>query len=100
MDNCAKSCFRIDPMKSEFAYWHDFRQGFQASNVCGEKTKDNEYSCTFAEARAKAKRMKDEADTAGGYNQPKALAHKRGRRKGCANSRKTPGVSDCFLDAP
>ena len=64
MDNCAKSCFRIDPMKSEFAYWHDFRQGFQASNVCGEKTKDNEYSCTFAEARAKAKRMKDEADTA------------------------------------
>ena len=63
MDNGAKSCFHIDPMK-EFAYWHDFRQGFQASNVRGEKTKDNEYSCTFAEARAKAKRMKDEADAA------------------------------------
>lgn len=64
MDNNAKSCFRIDPMKSEFAYWHDFRQGFQASNVQGEMTKDNEYSCTFSEARAKAKQMKDEADAA------------------------------------
>ena len=64
MDNNAKSCFRIDPMKSEFAYWHDFRQGFQASNVQGERTKDNEYSCTFAEARARAKQMKDEADAA------------------------------------
>lgn len=63
MDNNAKSCFHIDPMK-EFAYWHDFRQGFQASNVQGELTKNNEYSCTFAEARAKAKRMKDEADAA------------------------------------
>lgn len=64
MDNNAKSCFRIDPMKSEFAYWHDFRQGFQASNVQGEKSRDNEYSCTFAEARALAKKMKDEADAA------------------------------------
>lgn len=63
MDNNAKSCFHIDPMK-EFAYWHDFRQGFQASNVQGVKTKDNEYSCTFAEARALAKKMKDEADAA------------------------------------
>ena len=63
MDNGAKSCFHIDPMK-EFAYWHDFRQGFQASNVQGDLTKDNEYSCTFAEARALAKKMKDEADTA------------------------------------
>lgn len=63
MDNNAKSCFHIDPME-EFAYWHDFRQGFQASNVQGELTKNNEYSCTFAEARAKAKRMKDEADAA------------------------------------
>ena len=63
MDNNAKSCFHIDPMK-EFAYWHDFRQGFQASNVQGELTKNNEYSCTFAEARAKARRMKDEADAA------------------------------------
>jgi len=63
MDNNAKSCFHIDPMK-EFAYWHDFRQGFQASNVQGELTKNNEYSCTFAEARARAKQMKDEADAA------------------------------------
>ena len=63
MDNNAKSCFHIDPMK-EFAYWHDFRQGFQASNVQGEMTKDNEYSCTFSEARARAKQMKDEADAA------------------------------------
>lgn len=61
MDNNAKSCFHIDPMK-EFAYWHDFRQGFQASNVQGEKSRDNEYSCTFAEARSLAKKMKDEAD--------------------------------------
>ena len=43
MDNGAKSCFHIDPMK-EFAYFHDFRQGFQASNVQGELTKNNEYS--------------------------------------------------------
>jgi hypothetical protein len=64
MDNNAKSCFRIDPMKSEFAYWHDFRQGFQASNVQGAMTKDNEYSCSFSEARALAKKMKDEADAA------------------------------------
>lgn len=64
MDNNAKSCFRIDPMKSEFAYWHDFRQGFQASNVQGEMTKDNEYSCTFSEARAKAAQMKNDADAA------------------------------------
>ena len=64
MDNNAKSCFHIDPMKSEFAYWHDFRQGFQAANVQGERTKDNEYSCTFGEARALAKKMKDEADAA------------------------------------
>lgn len=63
MDNNAKSCFHLDPMK-EFAYWHDFRQGFQASNVQGEKSRDNEYSCTFAEARALAKKMKDEADAA------------------------------------
>lgn len=63
MDNNAKSCFHIDPMK-EFAYWHDFRQGFQASNVQREMTKDNEYSCTFSEARARAKQMKDEADAA------------------------------------
>ncbi|WP_298947341.1 hypothetical protein [uncultured Campylobacter sp.] len=63
MDNNAKSCFHIDPMK-EFAYWHDFRQGLQASNVQGEKSRDNEYSCTFSEARARAKRMKDEADAA------------------------------------
>ena len=63
MDNNAKSCFHVDPMK-EFAYWHDFRQGFQASNVQGEKSRDNEYSCTFAEARALAKKMKDEADAA------------------------------------
>ena len=63
MDNGAKSCFHIDPMK-EFAYFHDFRQGFQASNVQGELTKNNEYSCTFAEARALAKKMKDEADAA------------------------------------
>jgi hypothetical protein len=63
MDNNAKSCFHIDPMK-EFAYWHDFRQGFQASNVQGELTKNNEYSCTFSEARARAKQMKDEADAA------------------------------------
>lgn len=63
MDNHAKSCFHIDPMK-EFAYWHDFRQGFQASNVQGELTKNNEYSCTFSEARARAKQMKDEADAA------------------------------------
>ena len=64
MDNNAKSCFRIDPMKSEFAYWHDFRQGFQASNVQAEMTKNNEYSCSFSEARALAKKMKDEADAA------------------------------------
>ena len=64
MDNNAKSCFHIDPMKSEFCYWHDFRQGFQASNVQGELTKNNEYSCTFAEARAKAKQMKADADAA------------------------------------
>lgn len=64
MDNGAKSCFHIDPMKSEFCYWHDFRQGFQASNVQGELTKNNEYSCTFAEARAKAKQMKADADAA------------------------------------
>lgn len=63
MDNSAKSCFHIDPMK-EFAYWHDFRQGFQASNVQGDLTKDNEYSCSFQEARDKAKKMKDEADAA------------------------------------
>jgi len=63
MDNNAKSCFHVDPMK-EFAYWHDFRQGFQASNVQGEMSRDNEYSCTFAEARALAKKMKDEADAA------------------------------------
>ena len=64
MDNNAKSCFHVDPMKSEFCYWHDFRQGFQASNVQGELTKNNEYSCTFAEARAKAKQMKADADAA------------------------------------
>lgn len=64
MDNNAKSCFRIDPMKSEFAYWHDFRQGFQASNVQAEMTKNNEYSCTFSEARAKAAQMKNDADAA------------------------------------
>ena len=63
MDNNAKSCFHLDPMK-EFAYWHDFRQGFQASNVQAEMSRDNEYSCTFAEARALAKKMKDEADAA------------------------------------
>lgn len=64
MGNNAKSCFHIDPMKSEFAYWHDFRQGFQASNVQAEMTKNNEYSCTFSEARAKAAQMKNDADAA------------------------------------
>ena len=63
MDNNAKSCFHVDPMK-EFAYWHDFRQGFQASNVQAEMSRDNEYSCSFSEARALAKKMKNEADAA------------------------------------
>lgn len=63
MDNNAKSCFHLDPMK-EFAYWHDFRQGFQASNVQGAMTQENEYSCTFSEARAKATQMKNDADAA------------------------------------
>lgn len=64
MDNNAKSCMRIDPMENGFAYWHDFRQGFSANNVQADLTKNNEYSCTFKEARQRAAQMKNDADAA------------------------------------
>ena len=63
MDNNAKSSFNIDFTKSG-SFWHNFRRGFLAKDVRPELSHENEYTCSFEEARRLAKQMKVDADIA------------------------------------
>lgn len=63
MDNNAKSSFNIDFTKAG-SFWHNFRRGFLAKDVRGDLSSQNEYTCSFEEAREKAKQMKIDADIA------------------------------------
>ena len=63
MDNNAKSSFNIDFTKAG-SFYHNFRRGFLAKDVRGELSHENEYTCSFEEARKKAKQMKIDADIA------------------------------------
>ena len=63
MDNNAKSSFNIDFTKPG-SYWHNFRRGFLAKDVRGDLSFQNEYTCSFEEARKRAKQMKIDADIA------------------------------------
>ena len=63
MDNNAKSSFNIDFTKAG-SFWHNFRRGFLAKDVRAELSHLNEYTCSFEEARQKAKQMKIDADIA------------------------------------
>ena len=63
MDNNAKSSFNIDFTKSG-SYWHNFRRGFLAKDIRAELSHLNEYTCSFEEARKRAKQMKIDADIA------------------------------------
>ena len=63
MDNGAKSSFNIDFTKAG-SFWHNFRRGFLAKDVRPELSHENEYTCSFEEARQKAKQMKIDADIA------------------------------------
>ncbi|WP_423903734.1 mobilization protein [Campylobacter showae] len=63
MDNNAKSSFNIDFTKAG-SFWHNFRRGFLAKDVRGDLSFQNEYTCSFEEARRLAKQMKIDADIA------------------------------------
>lgn len=63
MDNNAKSSFNIDFTKSG-SFWHNFRRGFLAKDIRPELSHENEYTCSFEEARRLAKQMKIDADIA------------------------------------
>ena len=63
MDNNAKSSFNIDFTKAG-SFWHNFRRGFLAKDVRGDLSSQNEYTCSFEEARRLAKQMKIDADIA------------------------------------
>ena len=63
MDNNAKSSFNIDFTKSG-SFWHNFRRGFLAKDIHPELSHENEYTCSFEEARKRAKQMKVDADIA------------------------------------
>ena len=63
MDNNAKSSFNIDFTKAG-SFWHNFRRGFLAKDVRAELSHLNEYTCSFEEARKRAKQMKIDADIA------------------------------------
>ena len=63
MDNGAKSSFNIDFTKSG-SFWHNFRRGFLAKDIRPELSHENEYTCSFEEARRLAKQMKVDADIA------------------------------------
>ena len=63
MDNNAKSSFNIDFTKSG-SFWHNFRRGFLAKDIRPELSHENEYTCSFEEARKRAKQMKIDADSA------------------------------------
>ncbi len=63
MDNEAKSSFNIDFTKPG-SFWHNFRRGFLAKDVRSDLSSQNEYTCSFEEARKRAKQMKDYADSA------------------------------------
>jgi hypothetical protein len=63
MDNNAKSSFNIDFTKAG-SFWHNFRRGFLAKDVRGDLSSQNEYTCSFEEARRLAKQMKVDADIA------------------------------------
>lgn len=63
MDNNAKSSFNI-ALTTSGSFWHNFRRGFLAKNVRAELSHLNEYTCSFEEARQKAKQMKADADAA------------------------------------
>jgi len=63
MDNNAKSSFNIDFTKSG-SFWHNFRRGFLAKDIRPDLSFQNEYTCSFEEARRLAKQMKIDADIA------------------------------------
>lgn len=63
MDNNAKSSFNIDFTKSG-SFWHNFRRGFLAKDIRPDLSFQNEYTCSFEEARKRAKQMKIDADIA------------------------------------
>ena len=63
MDNNAKSSFNIDFTKAG-SFYHNFRRGFLAKDVRGDLSFQNEYTCSFEEARKRAKQMKIDADIA------------------------------------
>ena len=63
MDNGAKSSFNIDFTKSG-SFWHNFRRGFLAKDIRPDLSFQNEYTCSFEEARKRAKQMKVDADIA------------------------------------
>lgn len=63
MDNGAKSSFNIELMKPT-GFYHNFRRGFLAKDVRGDLSHENEYTCSFSEARQRAAQMKADADAA------------------------------------
>ncbi|MGP1533718.1 MAG: mobilization protein [Campylobacter sp.] len=60
MDNNAKSCVSILLAKPG-NFWHNFRRGFLPNDCHKELVHENEYTCSFEEARRLAKRMRDDA---------------------------------------
>lgn len=60
MDNNAKSCVSILLAKPG-NFWHNFRRGFLPNDCHPEYLHENEYTCSFEEARRSAKRMRDDA---------------------------------------
>ena len=60
MDNNAKSCVSILVAKPG-NFWHNFRRGFLPNDCHKELVHENEYTCSFEEARRLAKRMRDDA---------------------------------------
>lgn len=60
MDNNAKSCVSILIAKPGHC-WHNFRRGFLPNDCHPEYLHENEYTHTFAEARALGQKMRDDA---------------------------------------
>jgi len=60
MDNNAKSCVSILLAKPG-NFWHNFRRGFLPNDCHKELVHENEYTCSFEEARRLAKQMRDDA---------------------------------------
>jgi mobilization protein len=60
MDNNAKSCVSILVAKPG-NFWHNFRRGFLPNDCHPEYLHENEYTHTFAEARALGQKMRDDA---------------------------------------